>query len=144
MLLKVSIRNELACPQHSRETKKDSRKTQNVGLIPQSNTFSYLVQYEIVELTSFNLIFQFIFGKCNISTTYLLILTYSLFGVPSLQVKVFACSSSFATNTFGLGRPFYKSSRQLQNFRRHGDQYGPNLESCFCSYIRFYFISVKV
>ena len=25
------------------------------------------------------------------------------------------------TNTFGLGRRFYKSSRQLQNFRRHGD-----------------------
>ena len=33
-----------------------------------------------------------------------------------------------ATNSFGLGRLFYKSSRQLQNFRRHGDQNGPNLE----------------
>ena len=33
-----------------------------------------------------------------------------------------------ATNSFGLGRLFYKSSRQLQNFRRHGDQNGPNLD----------------
>ena len=35
-----------------------------------------------------------------------------------------------ATKSFGLGRLFYKSSRQLQNFRRHGDQNGPNLEGC--------------
>ena len=34
----------------------------------------------------------------------------------------------FATNSFGLGRLFYKSSRQLQNFRRHGNQTGRNLE----------------
>ena len=27
-----------------------------------------------------------------------------------------------ATNSFTLGRPFYKSSCQLQNFRHHGDQ----------------------
>ena len=33
-----------------------------------------------------------------------------------------------ATNSFGLGRLFYKSSRQLQNFTRYGDQNGPNLE----------------
>ena len=33
-----------------------------------------------------------------------------------------------ATNSFGLGRLFYKSSCQLQNFRHHGDQNGPNLE----------------
>ena len=33
-----------------------------------------------------------------------------------------------ATNSFGLGRLFYKSSRQLQNFRSHGDQNGHNLE----------------
>ena len=36
-----------------------------------------------------------------------------------------------ATNSFGLGRLFYKSSRQLQNFRRHGDQNGPNLEGWY-------------
>ena len=35
-----------------------------------------------------------------------------------------------ATKSFGLGRLFYKSSRQLQNFRRHGDQNGPSLEGC--------------
>ena len=35
-----------------------------------------------------------------------------------------------ATNSFGLGRPFYKSSRQLQNFRHHGNQNGRNLEGC--------------
>jgi len=39
---------------------------------------------------------------------------------PTLKVKVFAWSP-LATNSFGLGRLFYKSSRQLQNFRRHGD-----------------------
>ena len=36
-----------------------------------------------------------------------------------------------ATNSFGLGRLFYKSSRQLQNFRRHGDQNGRKMEGCF-------------
>ena len=36
-----------------------------------------------------------------------------------------------ATNSFGLGRLFYESSRQLQNFRRHGDQNGPNLEGWY-------------
>ena len=35
-----------------------------------------------------------------------------------------------ATNSFGLGRLFYKSSCQLQNFRRHSDQNGPNLKGC--------------
>ena len=33
-----------------------------------------------------------------------------------------------ASNSFGVGRLFYKSSCQLQNFRRHGDQNGPSLE----------------
>ena len=33
-----------------------------------------------------------------------------------------------ATNSFGLGRFFYKSSHQFQNFRPHGDQNGCNLE----------------
>ena len=41
-----------------------------------------------------------------------------------------------ATNSFGLGRLFYKSSRQLQNFRRHGDQTGCNLEGCGGAYFR--------
>ena len=36
-----------------------------------------------------------------------------------------------ATNPFGLGRLFYKSIRQLQNLRRHGDQDGCNLEGCY-------------
>ena len=34
------------------------------------------------------------------------------------------------TNSLGLGRLFYKSSHQLQNFRRHGDQNGRKLEGC--------------
>ena len=33
-----------------------------------------------------------------------------------------------ATNSSGLGRLFYKSSCRLQNFRRHGNQNGRNLE----------------
>ena len=33
-----------------------------------------------------------------------------------------------ATNSFGLGRLFYKSSHQLQHYRFHGDQNGCNLE----------------
>ena len=33
----------------------------------------------------------------------------------------FLLGHHLATNSFGLGRLFYKSSRQLQNFRRHGD-----------------------
>ena len=33
----------------------------------------------------------------------------------------FSLGHHLATNSFGLGRLFYKSSRQLQNFRRHGD-----------------------
>ena len=36
-----------------------------------------------------------------------------------------------ATNSLGLGRLFYKSRRQLQNFRSHGDQNGRKLEGCF-------------
>ena len=35
------------------------------------------------------------------------------------------------TSSFGLGRLFYKSSHQLQNFRHHGDQTGHNLEGCY-------------
>ena len=35
-----------------------------------------------------------------------------------------------ATKSFGLGRLFDKSSRQLQNFRHHGDLNSRNLEGC--------------
>ena len=46
--------------------------------------------------------------------------------VPGFLVKQpsklkFLLGRHLATNSFGLGRLFYKSSRQLQNFRRHGD-----------------------
>ena len=40
----------------------------------------------------------------------------------------FLLGRHLATNSFGLGRLFYRSSRQLQNFRHHGYQNGPNLE----------------
>ena len=40
----------------------------------------------------------------------------------------FLLGRHLATNSFGLGRLFYKSSRQLQNFRHHGGQNGRNLE----------------
>ena len=40
----------------------------------------------------------------------------------------FLPSCHLATNSFGLGRLFYKSNRQLQNSRHHGDQNGRNLE----------------
>ena len=43
---------------------------------------------------------------------------------------IFLLGRHFATNSFGLGKLFYKSSRQLQNFRRYGDQNGHNLEGC--------------
>ena len=48
---------------------------------------------------------------------------------PTLQVKVLL-GCHLATNSFGLGRPFYKSSGQLQNFRCHCNQNGRNLEGC--------------
>ena len=114
MLLKVSIRDEFDSHVLSRAVRR--RKTQNVGLIPQSNTFSYLVQSEIVELISFNLIFQFIFGKCNISTTYLLILTYSLFGVSRLQVKVFAWSP-FGNQLFWFRETFLQIKSPAPKFQ---------------------------
>ena len=40
----------------------------------------------------------------------------------------FLLDCHLATYSFGLGRLFYKSSRQLQNFRRHGNYKGHNLE----------------
>ena len=42
----------------------------------------------------------------------------------------FLLGRHLATKSFGLGRLFYKSSCQLQNFRRHGNQNSPNLEGC--------------
>ena len=42
----------------------------------------------------------------------------------------FLLGHHLATKSFGLGRLFYKSSCQLQNFRRHGNKNGPNLEGC--------------
>ena len=39
----------------------------------------------------------------------------------------FLLGRHLATNSFGLGRPLYKSSRQLQNFRCHHNQNGRNL-----------------
>ena len=40
----------------------------------------------------------------------------------------FLPSRHLVTTSVGLERLFYKSSRQLQNFRPHGDQNGRNLE----------------
>ena len=40
----------------------------------------------------------------------------------------FLLGCHLATNSFSLGRLFYKSRCQLQNFRCHGDQNGRNLE----------------
>ena len=37
-----------------------------------------------------------------------------------------------ATNSFSLGRPFYKSSCQLQNFRHHGHQKWSQLGGVVC------------
>ena len=48
-----------------------------------------------------------------------------------------------ATNSFGLGRPFYKSSCQLQNFRRHGNQNGRYLEGCCTLYFSRTFTLLK-
>ena len=51
-------------------------------------------------------------------------------GSTILQVKVFAQSPFETTNSFGLGRLFYKSSCQLQNLGHHGNQNVRNLEGC--------------
>ena len=50
---------------------------------------------------------------------------------PTLQVKVLAWSPFGDIYSFGLGRLFYKSSHQLQNFRRRGDYNAHNLEGWF-------------
>ena len=42
----------------------------------------------------------------------------------------FLLSRHLATNSFDLWRVFYKSSCQLQNLGRHGEQNGSNLEGC--------------
>ena len=43
----------------------------------------------------------------------------------------FLLGHHLATNPYGLGRLFDKSSRQLQNLRRHGHENGRNLEGCY-------------
>jgi len=43
------------------------------------------------------------------------------------KLKFWHCCH-LTTNSFSLGRLLCKSTRQLQNFRRHGDQNGCNLE----------------
>ena len=47
----------------------------------------------------------------------------------------FLLGHHLATNSFGLGKLFYKSSHQLQNFRCHGDQNGHNLEGCIWDFL---------
>ena len=42
----------------------------------------------------------------------------------------FLLGRHLATNSFSLGRPLYKSSHQLQNFRCHCNQNGRNLDCC--------------
>ena len=42
----------------------------------------------------------------------------------------FLLGRHLATNSFGLGKLFYKSSHQLQNVRHYGDQNSHNLEGC--------------
>ena len=62
----------------------------------------------------------------------LVVLSYS--SVKNYKTRVqpsklkFLLGRYFATNSFGLGRLFYKSSRQLQNVRPHGGQNGCNLK----------------
>ena len=59
------------------------------------------------------------------------------FGAHQPAKLKFLLGHHLATNSFGLGRPFYKASRQLQNFRCHHNQNGRNLEGCspnfFCA-----------
>ena len=50
--------------------------------------------------------------------------------LPQPSKLKFLLGRHLPTNSFGLGRLFYKSSRQLQNFSRHGDQNACNLEGC--------------
>ena len=50
-----------------------------------------------------------------------------IFGKKPYKLKFLPCRL-LVTNSFGLRRLFYKSSRQFQNFRRHGDQNSHNLE----------------
>ena len=69
------------------------------------------------------------------------------FHVPICLVQpsklTFLLGRHLATNSFGLGRPYYKSSRQLQNFRRHGDQNGRYLEGYCTLYFSCTFTLLK-
>ena len=60
------------------------------------------------------------FGPLAHMRLYLFYIQLFQFMLTTLKVKVFAWSP-LATNSFGLGRLCYKSSRHLQNFRRHGN-----------------------
>ena len=64
---------------------------------------------------------------------YLPVPTQHLDYQPSKLKFLLGCH--LATNSFGLGRLFYKSSRQLQNFRCHGNQNGHNLEGWLYPYL---------
>ena len=70
-----------------------------------------------------------------------------IFHVPICLVQPsklkFLLGRHLATNSFGLGGPFYKSSRQLQNFRRHGDQNGCYLGGCCTLYFSCTFTLLK-
>ena len=60
------------------------------------------------------------FGPLARVRLYLFYIQLFEFMLTTLKVKVFAWSP-LATNSFGLGGLFYKSSRQVQNFRCHGN-----------------------
>ena len=63
-------------------------------------------------------------SRTRVSTK--LLRPFSLYFQPS-KLK-FLLDRHLATHSFGLGRLFYKSSHQLQNFRRRGDYNARNLE----------------
>ena len=99
----------------------------------QTKTFSSLVHLPLSLSLQFNttlttplaivasLPFPFHFPhSCSSPISSSLVHFLFFFASPTLQVKVFL-GCDLATNSFGLGRLFYKSSHQLQNFRHHGD-----------------------
>ena len=63
-------------------------------------------------------------SRTRVSTK--LLQPFSLYFQPS-KLK-FLLDRHLATYSFGLGRLFYKSSHQLQNFRQSGDYNARNLE----------------
>ena len=93
--------------------------------------------YSSINFSCSNLWF-FMFQSYKFSHSNLTVFTFQsfIFHIPICFVQPsklkFFLGCHLATNSFGLGRPFYKSSRQLQNFRRHGVQNGCYLEG-FCT-----------